>query len=139
MRRVLPHLARCEEEYKWNWPGDTRVAQCLVDAGVKLEWVRSFHSEAPTTIINKKKPPPVVGELARRRGVLTPDRLVVSAKSWLCHPGVDRKGAILPWGSPEEIAKRSPVEIDGCELRDELDAWRAGVHVGAVDARVDIR
>ena len=58
MRAAIGVLDACEQAYKWNWPGDTRVAQCLVDAGVKLEWVRSFHSEAPTTIINKKKPPP---------------------------------------------------------------------------------
>jgi hypothetical protein len=35
----------------------------------------------------------VVGELARTRGAATPIRLVSSAKSWLCHPGVDRRGA----------------------------------------------
>ena len=38
----------------------------------------------------------VVGELARSRGATTPIRLVSSAKSWLCHPGVDRRAAILP-------------------------------------------
>ena len=37
-----------------------------------------------------------VGELARSRGAGTPIRLVSSAKSWLCHPGVDRRAAILP-------------------------------------------
>ena len=37
-----------------------------------------------------------VGELARSRGATTPIRLVSSAKSWLCHPGVDRRAAILP-------------------------------------------
>src|SRR5262245_59569861 len=34
-----------------------------------------------------------VGELARRRGSEVPSRLVASAKSWLCHPGVDRTAA----------------------------------------------
>ena len=58
MRAVIPHLARCEQEYKWNWPGDIRVAQCFVDAGVKLEWVHTFHSENPHVIIEKAKPPP---------------------------------------------------------------------------------
>ncbi|HVS38989.1 MAG TPA: Hsp70 family protein, partial [Gemmataceae bacterium] len=38
-----------------------------------------------------------VGEFARQYGALAPTRLVSSAKSWLCHPGVDRKGPILPW------------------------------------------
>lgn len=42
--------------------------------------------------------PGVVGLLARDQGAKVPARLVSSAKSWLCHPGVDRKGKILPWG-----------------------------------------
>ena len=33
----------------------------------------------------------VVGEFARSRGAQTPIRLVSSAKSWLCHSGVDRR------------------------------------------------
>ena len=35
-----------------------RTAQCLLDAGVQLTWVRSFHSESPPTILEKAKPPP---------------------------------------------------------------------------------
>jgi molecular chaperone DnaK (HSP70) len=35
----------------------------------------------------------VVGEMARSRGATTPIRLVSSAKSWLSHPGVDRRAA----------------------------------------------
>lgn len=58
MAQVLPHLAACEHAYKWNWPGDVRTAQCLLDAGVQLTWVRSFHSESPPTILEKAKPPP---------------------------------------------------------------------------------
>src|SRR5438477_4835765 len=38
-----------------------------------------------------------VGEFARVFGSQVPTRLVASAKSWLCHSGVDRKAAILPW------------------------------------------
>ena len=52
-----------------------------------------------------------VGEFARNQGSLVPTRLVASAKSWLCHPGVDRKAPILPWKAPEggrhAIAARS--------------------------------
>jgi molecular chaperone DnaK (HSP70) len=33
----------------------------------------------------------VAGEMARSRGATTPIRLVSSAKSWLSHPGVDRR------------------------------------------------
>src|SRR5262245_13987555 len=37
-----------------------------------------------------------LGEFARVFGSQVPTRLVASAKSWLCHPGVDRKSPILP-------------------------------------------
>ena len=42
------------------------------------------------------------GEFARTRGAATPIRLVASAKSWLCHPGVDRRAAILPAEAPPD-------------------------------------
>ena len=51
-----------------------------------------------------------VGEFARAFGSQVPTRLVASAKSWLCHPGVDRKSAILPHRSPDDGRKVSPVE-----------------------------
>src|SRR5438094_8860235 len=41
-----------------------------------------------------------VGEFARQFGSQVLTRLVSSAKSWLCHPGVDRRGPILPWEAP---------------------------------------
>ncbi len=37
-----------------------------------------------------------VGEFARNYGSQVPTRLVASAKSWLCHPGVDRRGQFCP-------------------------------------------
>ena len=55
---ALPVFESCERTYKWNWPGDVRVAQCLLDAGVALEWIRTFHAEAPGVIIHKQRPPP---------------------------------------------------------------------------------
>ncbi|MFM7111117.1 MAG: Hsp70 family protein, partial [Planctomycetota bacterium] len=51
-----------------------------------------------------------VGEFARQQGGLVPTRLVSSAKSWLSHAAVDRRAAILPWRSPEESRRISPVE-----------------------------
>ncbi|MCP4717289.1 MAG: Hsp70 family protein, partial [Deltaproteobacteria bacterium] len=50
-----------------------------------------------------------VGHLARDRGATLPDRLVVSAKSWLCNHHVDRQEPVLPWQS-EIKEKRSPFE-----------------------------
>ncbi|MCW8137943.1 MAG: Hsp70 family protein [Planctomycetota bacterium] len=67
--------------------------------------------------------PLVCGQLARQRGALTPDRLITSAKSWLCHPGVDRKAAILPWGAPDEVQKVSPIAVEAALLRHVRDAW----------------
>ena len=52
-----------------------------------------------------------LGTFARDRGALQPDRLVASAKSWLCHPHADRRGPILPWGSTTVEKKLSPLEV----------------------------
>ena len=57
------------------------------------------------------EPPWIVGQLARQRGQEVPGRVVASAKSWLCHPGVDREAPILPWASNATDAPRiSPVD-----------------------------
>ncbi|MDB5928946.1 MAG: putative molecular chaperone protein HspA/DnaK [Polaromonas sp.] len=64
-----------------------------------------------------------VGEFARARGALTPIRLVSSAKSWLCHPGVDRRAAILPADAPPEVARISPLEASTRYLAHLRDAW----------------
>ena len=69
--------------------------------------------------------PFAVGELARWQGARVPGRLVSSAKSWLCHPGVDRSARILPWGSAEEVAKISPVEASSMLLSHLAEAWAA--------------
>src|SRR5260370_40800936 len=39
-------------------------------------------------------PREIVGEFARAQGARVPGRLVMSAKSWLSHPAVDRTAAI---------------------------------------------
>jgi len=65
----------------------------------------------------------IVGEFARSHGAKVPTRLVSSAKSWLCHPGVDRRGALLPWQAPEEVRRISPLEASARYLRHLRDAW----------------
>ncbi len=65
----------------------------------------------------------VVGELARGRGATTPIRLVSSAKSWLCHPGVDRRAAILPNDAPPEVARVSPLQASVRYLTHLRNAW----------------
>jgi hypothetical protein len=67
--------------------------------------------------------PFVVGELARSRGATTPIRLVSSAKSWLCHPAVDRRAAILPSDAPPEVQRVSPLEASVRYLSHLRDAW----------------
>ncbi len=52
----------------------------------------------------------VVGTFARERGAQVPDRLVSSAKSWLCNTHVDRYAPILPWNSDMAEGKQSPFE-----------------------------
>jgi len=65
----------------------------------------------------------VAGEMARSRGATTPIRLVSSAKSWLCHAGVDRRAAILPSDAPEEVQRVSPLEASTRYLSHLRQAW----------------
>jgi hypothetical protein len=65
----------------------------------------------------------IVGELARARGTSTPIRLVSSAKSWLCNPGVDRRAPILPLEAPAEVEQVSPLEASARYLGHMRDAW----------------
>jgi len=65
----------------------------------------------------------IAGSIARELGRKTPVRLVASAKSWLCHSGVDRRADFLPAGSPEEVKKISPLNAT-VEYLDHLrKAW----------------
>jgi hypothetical protein len=67
--------------------------------------------------------PFVVGTLARTRGAEVPGRLIASAKSWLCHVGVDRTAPILPWGGGEDLTKMSPLEVSAQYLLHIRQAW----------------
>ena len=77
-----------------------------------------------------------VGEYARGRGKEVPGRLVSSAKSWLCHPGVDRRAALLPWGAPEDVQKLSPVEVSTRILKHLSEAWDNTVAKGQKNAKL---
>ncbi|BDT60504.1 heat-shock protein [Massilia varians] len=67
----------------------------------------------------------IAGEMARSRGATTPIRLVSSAKSWLSHPSVDRRAAILPHDAPEEVTRVSPLEASTRYLAHLRQAWNA--------------
>lgn len=73
---------------------------------------------------NEEKP--LVGVFAREHGALVPDRLVLSAKSWLCQNHIDRKGPILPWKSDLAEGKVSPVEASRCFLEHLRQTFLAG-------------
>lgn len=80
---------------------------------------------------------PIRGEWARKLGAKTPGRLVTSAKSWLSHPAVDRSADILPWGSPDTIAKISPIDAASGYLRHIASAWDAA-HPDALMAEQEL-
>src|SRR5207237_9476967 len=63
------------------------------------------------------------GEFARNFGSQVPTRLVASAKSWLCHPGIDRKAPVLPWKAPENGRRVSPLEASTYYLKHLCEAW----------------
>src|SRR3954464_8038601 len=66
-----------------------------------------------------------VGTFARDQGARVPGRHVASAKSWLCHPSVDRTARILPWGAPPEVPRLSPVAASARILAHLRSAWDA--------------
>jgi molecular chaperone DnaK (HSP70) len=84
-----------------------------------------------------ESPDSIVGEFARAQGAKVPGHLVASAKSWLCHPGVDREADILPWGGPPEGRKVSPVEASADYLRHIRDAWNHLVAKGEASKRLE--
>ncbi len=67
----------------------------------------------------------VVGVLAREQAALTPGRVITSAKSWLCHSGVDRTSELLPWNGASDVRRLSPVEASSQYLLHLREAWNA--------------
>ena len=83
----------------------------------------------------------VVGELARRRGVENPLRLVASVKSWLSYGGANRTAPTLPWGAPDDVPRVSAVEASAEYLRHLIAAFDSQVAQGIapdVLARQDV-
>ncbi len=72
---------------------------------------------------DKKRKDQIIGEFARSHGSKVPMRLVSSAKSWLCHAGVDRASAILPWQAPEDVQRISPLGTSARYLGHLREAW----------------
>ena len=97
-----------------------------------LETLPSFHYQATPTEAkngalrlswNDSHPNYAVGEFAREEGISKPGRLIVSAKSWLSHSGVDRTAELLPWQGDDDVERLSPVEASSRYLRHVRAAW----------------
>ena len=82
-------------------------------------------------------PNSVVGVFAREQGALVPGRQVSSAKSWLCHPAVDRTAKILPWGVDHTEQACSPVEASARYLAHLRDAWNHTMAAGNDELRFE--
>ena len=75
-----------------------------------------------------------VGTFARERGAELPQRLVSSAKSWLCNPAIDRTAQVLPFrGAQRELEAEmvggervSPVNASARYLAHLRAAWDDG-------------
>ncbi|MEJ2201205.1 MAG: Hsp70 family protein [Desulfuromonadaceae bacterium] len=85
----------------------------------------------------------VAGVYARNQLALRPGRVVSSAKSWLCHPEIDRCAAILPWKSEDIPAEQrlSPIQVSSAYLayfRESWDRLMAGDDPNASFARQDV-
>ena len=64
----------------------------------------------------------LVGTGARVLGEKIPQRLISSAKSWLCHPE-GQKQAILPLYAPEDLTRISAVDAATAYLQHLREAW----------------
>lgn len=64
-----------------------------------------------------------VGVFARDYGMDVPERLIASAKSWLCHSGVDRTADLLPWHGAPDVKKLSPANASAAYLAHIKCAW----------------
>jgi molecular chaperone DnaK (HSP70) len=74
----------------------------------------------------------MTGHFAREHGVLIPDRLVTSAKSWLSNPHIDPKRPSLPWRSEIQDEKLSPFE---CSRRYLAHLKNAFLYAGRLQGR----
>ena len=85
----------------------------------------------------RQNPGEVVGVYARDQGRVSAGRMIESAKSWLCHSGVDRRAALLPWNGSTDISRLSPVQASARYLQHLREAWNS-VHPGHLLEQQDV-
>lgn len=83
----------------------------VLESDLNLPWTKTPQQHA-------------VGFWALEHGSLNPDRVIVSAKSWLCFDQIARDEPILPWGSEDASIKRSPIDASKAYLSHLLSALR---------------
>ncbi len=89
---------------------------------------QAHEAEAPFVLPWTEERRLTAGEYARARGHDAPTRVIASAKSWLCHPTIDRRSPVLPAQAPEGVERISPVEASFRyleHLAGAFDAWMA--------------
>lgn len=105
-------------------PGEVEARETL-PSFLYLAGEQEFPAGALKLPWQKSHPTSCVGWLAREQGKLAPGRSVESAKSWLCHPGVDRTAALLPWPGQPDVQRLSPVQASAAYLTHLREAWDA--------------
>ena len=119
--------ARGHEQNMLSIPQVTAVGaieeKSLLPSFLYLPNDQEFPPDALALPWDKKRNDTIVGEFARSHGSKVPMRLVSSAKSWLCHAGVNRLDAILPWQAPEDVRRVSPLEASARYLSHIREAW----------------
>ena len=105
-----------------SWPGSVEEKQQL--PSFLYQPHNAELEEGSTSLPWVAKPDYLVGEIARNLGGKTPIRLIASAKSWLCHAGVDCKAPILPAEAPDEVDRVSPFQATVAYLQHLRDAWQ---------------
>lgn len=102
----------------------------------------SFHYQPPANQVAPLPVPPpfewprpyVVGQWARDAAD-SPGRVIASAKSWLCHSGVDRTAPLLPWQAADDVARISPVETSSRYLAHLRSVWNRRFHSHPLEAQ----
>ncbi|NLF19605.1 MAG: Hsp70 family protein [Lentisphaerae bacterium] len=85
----------------------------------------------------RQVPDRAVGAYARDMAALQPGKVVSSAKSWLCHDGIDRREACLPFSRTEAPRRISPVEASRACLEHLRDAWNHVMAKGDAELRLE--
>jgi molecular chaperone DnaK (HSP70) len=122
--------ARGHEQTMLSIPQVTAVGtvgeKALLPSFLYLPNDQEFPAGALALPWDKQRKDTLVGEFARSHGSKVPMRLVSSAKSWLCHAGVNRMEAILPWQAPADVRRVSPLEATARYLSHLREAWDHG-------------